>query len=94
MSVVGIFQLLLLLLLTGSIAYTTLAITDKTLDDFSSQVGIMSAINGAIIFFMCILSFVYIRAEPLQERTYLLILLHLSLFMSLMSVSISSLQKL
>jgi hypothetical protein len=94
---VTLFQFILLILVISSIAYTTISVANgsmnsDTSNNFQKQVGVVSTINGIIIALMCILSFVYTRVAPYQERAYILVLLHITLFLSLMAVSIAAFQ--
>jgi len=73
---------------------TNASTNSDSMINLKQQVSIISGVNAVIIVILCILSFLYVRADPLQERSYVLIMLHVNLFFSLMAVSISSLQQL
>jgi hypothetical protein len=99
MQAVTIYQALILALVVGSIIYTSVVLTNVSTDsdsmlDLKNHIYIISGVNSAIIIILGILSFLYVRTDPLQERSYVLIMLHVNLFISLLAVSISSLQQL
>jgi hypothetical protein len=83
----------------GAVIYTSIMLTNASTDSDSminlkNQVYTISGINAVIIILLCGLSFMYVRADPLQERSYVLIMLHVNFFFSLLAVSISSLHQL
>jgi hypothetical protein len=98
MQTITIIQAFILFLVIGAIMYTSITLTNASVNsdaaaDFRKKVGILSGVNAVLIVALTILGFLYIRADPIQERPYLLIMLHINMFLSLMAVSIASLQK-
>jgi hypothetical protein len=98
MQQVTIFQAIIFFMVIAAVMYTTITLTNATANadsaaDFRAKVGIISGVNAVLIIALTILGFLYVRADPIQERPYLLIMLHLNMFISLMAVSIAALQK-
>jgi len=99
MQRITIFQVIILALVVGTVIFTSVMLTNASTNSDSminlkNQVYIISSINAVLVIMLCILSFMYVRADPLQERNYVLIMLHANFFLSLLAISISSLQQL
>lgn len=95
-------QMLLILgaaIFVGSMIYTFVAI-NKSVANSDNKSEMQSAINTVLtvnIIMTLVLGFIavsYISANPTAERPYTLIMIHLSLLLSIVSVSVSVLQKL
>jgi hypothetical protein len=98
MQTVTIFQGIILFLVIAAVMYTTITLTNATANadssaEFRNKIGMVAGINSVLILALTILGFLYIRADPIQERPYLLIMIHINMFLSLMAVSIAALQK-
>ena len=83
----------------GAIIYT-LVIVGQASGSNDSKAEISKAIFNVIIVDIVLLlvlagtAYFYVAAEPLAERPYIMIMLHVSLLISILSVSISSLHQL
>lgn len=65
----------------------------NTSEELNSAVRSISMINGALILLLLFFSMLYTQANPVTEKRYVFILLHVTLFLSLLSVSVSVLTK-
>jgi hypothetical protein len=63
-------------------------------EDVKKALGTVAMVNGVLIAILAGISFLYIGAEPTFERPYILVMLHASLFFSLMGASSSAIQQL
>jgi hypothetical protein len=67
--------------------------TKDTSSEIASAITTIAVGNVMLLFILAILSFMYIKANPLMSSTYNLIMIHLSLLFSLTAVSIASIEK-
>ena len=83
----------------GSILYTIIAVGKDTggtdsKTDMAKAITNVTIINAVMILVLAGTAYYYINANQLAERPYILVMLHVNLFLSVLSVSVSSLQQL
>ena len=62
--------------------------------DMVSAIYNVTVVNAILILVLAGTAYFYVAAEPLAERPYVMILLHASLLLSMISVSVSAIQQL
>lgn len=60
--------------------------------EMSKAIGSVTAVNTILMLVLAGCGYMYVLNNALAERPYIMIMLHLSLLLSLVSVSVSSLQ--
>lgn len=90
---VGVFAFL------GAVIYTFVIVGqfasgDDSKKEVAKSIGNILIINFILVLVLAGTAYFYVAAEPLAERPYIMIMLHASLLISIMSVSISSMQQL
>jgi hypothetical protein len=63
-------------------------------DEVKNALGQVALINGFLIAVLAGISFLYIGANPTFERPYILVMLHATLFLSLLAASTAVIQQL
>jgi len=91
--------ILLILSFLGSIGYTmyrigTVAANNDSNKDIISAITTITVVNSILMVIWGILAFFYITSDPRLERPYVIVMLHISLLISMMSISISSIHQL
>ena len=87
------------LLFFGSMIYTIVTVgnassNSDSKNDMKNAIMHVSIINTLLIMVLAGLSYVYVSANTTAERPYVLFMVHASLLISIISVSVSSLQQL
>ena len=83
----------------AGILYTFITISNATgtsanTEDMKKAIGTVLTVNMVMTLLLGGIAIAYITSNPTAERPYILVVLHLSLLLSIVSVSVSSLQKL
>ena len=91
--------ILLILAFLGSIGFTmwkigTVAANNDSNKEIISAITTITIVNSILMTLWGILAFFYITSDPRLERPYVIIMLHISLLISMMSISISSIHQL
>ena len=81
-------------MLTTIITIGTAAASSDSKNEMKNAIMTVSIVNGILIAVLAGLSYIYVSANTTAERPYILFMVHASLLISIISVSISSLQKL
>ncbi len=75
-------------------SYTVKALGSADTDaDLQATVNAVAGTNAVLIFFMCIVSYLYIRANTDAFIPFTVVMLHANFLLALIAVSISALQK-
>jgi len=91
--------IVLILGFLGSIGFTmwkvgTVAANKDSNKEVVSAITTITIVNSVLMILWGGLAFFYITSDPRLERPYILIMLHISLLISMMSISISSIHQL
>ena len=61
--------------------------------EVKNAVQTLGLTNGALVLFLGILAFLYVRADRASEQSYIFLMLHANLFLSILAVSVAVLSK-
>ena len=90
----GVIIIVFFIVAIATFRYISKVIGSKdTSAEIASALKTISIANVTLLFILAIISFMYIKANPLISPTYNLIMIHLSLLFSLTAVSIASIEK-
>jgi cytochrome c biogenesis factor len=83
----------------GSIIYTFVAVGTATSNsDSKTEMGkaitSVTVVNLVLTVILCGIALVYVTTDTTTERNYLMIMTHVAIFLSVLSVSVSSLHQL
>ncbi len=90
------YGLLLVFLITVGYTLVTLGVMGAGNDskqELSSQIRAISISNFFLILIFGLMSTYYVESYPTQFNRYIILMIHVSIFLSLLSVSIATLQK-
>lgn len=93
---IGSYVLLFGFLATITYTLVTLGVVGSSNDskqELTAQIRAMGISNFFLILIFGFMSSYYIESNPTQFTRYVLLMIHVSLFLSLMAMSIASLQK-
>ena len=75
-------------------AISTAVVNNDSNKEIISAITTITIVNSILMLVWGSLAFFYISADPRLERPYVIIMLHISLLISMMSISISSIHQL
>jgi hypothetical protein len=81
-------------MLTTIITVGTVSSSGDAKNDIKNAIMTVSIVNGILVAVLAGLSYIYVSANTTAERPYVLFMVHASLLISIISVSVSCLQKL
>ena len=87
-----------IILFGAALVYTAFTLSKFTgikdnSNEFYDAVKLISFANGGLILMMTLISFHYIKSDITAGPSYLFLMLHFNLFLSLMAVSVAVLSK-
>lgn len=81
-------------MLTTIITVGTVSSSGDAKNEIKNAIMTVSIVNGIMVAVLAGLSYIYVSANTTAERPYVLFMVHASLLISIISVSVSCLQKL
>jgi uncharacterized membrane protein (DUF441 family) len=81
-------------MLTTIITVGSASSSGDSKNDIKNAIMTVAIVNGILIAVLAGLSYIYVSANTTAERPYILFMVHASLLISIISVSVSCLQKL
>lgn len=91
--VVTAFLVFLALLATNVYYLSKVGVNPDIIEETNAAIRPICYINGGLILLLMFISFMYVRANPAIERTYVFLMLHVNLFFALLAVSVAVLSK-
>jgi len=93
-----IFLIITLLLFMGALIYTFIVVSKVTAHAdnsvaFNDTIKTIAGMNGTLTALMTLIAFQYVRSDINAGPSYIFLMLHFNLFLSLLAVSISVLSR-
>jgi hypothetical protein len=93
-----IFFYTVVLLFLGTTIYTITQLSAVTgnkdnSEEFSKIIRLIAGVNGAVMILMTFIAYQYIKSDPLTGPSYIFLMIHISIFISIMAASIAVLSK-
>lgn len=98
MAIADVIKFVLASVFLGLMAYNMyilnqVGVSPDLKEETNNALRTISFINGGLILLLMFISFMYVRANPATERTYVFLMLHVNLFFALLAVSVAVLSK-
>ena len=91
---IGLVLIYIIMIIVVSFLMTSVATPSDAKNEVLDKMRVITGVITALTAVMFGLSYIYIRSEPANFQTYTMVLLHLNIATSLISVGIASMQKL
>lgn len=91
---IGLVLIYIIMIVVVAFLMTSVATPSDAKNEVLDKMRTIAGVISALTLVMFALSYIYIRSEPANFQLYTMVLLHVNIVISLISVGIASMQKL